>query len=132
MENKNEIVSATSLLFSIAHADEIIDDKEIRLIKEIIIDFFKISNIKLCDEIIEIAKNEYNKSIDLFDFSKVLNNKWSYQDKIDFICCTYEIAFIDGDLHYMEEGIIKKIAIILNVSFQDLISAKIEIKNLLK
>ena len=32
-----------------------------------------------------------------------VNQNFSYQDKIDFICCTFEVAFSDGELHYIEE-----------------------------
>ena len=126
-----EVISATTLLLSITKVDDNIDNVEITMIKDIIEDFFEI-NSKDIPTILQIGFKNLEKSTDLYEFGKTLNDNFTYQDKIDFICCTYEIAFIDGDLHYMEEGIIKKIAIILNVNFQDLISAKIEIKNLLK
>ena len=38
--------------------------------------------------------------------------------------------FIDNEIHYHEDHIIKKISYILNVEHQDLIEAKNEIKNL--
>ena len=52
-------------------------------------------------------------------------------DKIDFICCTFEVGISDGELHYIEEHAIKKIATILNVNHQDLIKAKIGIRKFL-
>ena len=69
--------------------------------------------------------------INFFEFSKTLNNIFSYQDKIDFICCAFEVAFSDGELHYIEEHFIKKIANSLNVEHKDLIKSKIEMKNYL-
>ena len=126
MEEKN-IISACSLLLSIAKADEIIEDEELKNIKEIICDFFSLDNNKINNIIIE-SKKKIDNSTDIFEFGRNLNNCFSYQDKIDFICCTFEVAFSDGELHYLEEHTIKKIAMILNVKHADIIKAKEEIK----
>ena len=126
MEEKN-IISACSLLLSIAKADEIIEDEELKNIKEIICDFFSLDNNKINNIIIE-SKKKIDNSTDIFEFGRNLNNCFSYQDKIDFICCTFEVAFSDGELHYLEEHTIKKIAMILNVKHGDIIKAKEEIK----
>ena len=44
---QNEIISACCLLLTIAKADEILEDEEIKNIKEIIIDFFNIEADKI-------------------------------------------------------------------------------------
>ena len=132
MNKREEIISATCLLFSVANADEILEDKEVESIKEIIIDFFQLEDYNNIKKTLDAAKEKFDNSIDIFEFSRVLNDQWDYQDKIDFICCTFEVAYCDGELHYIEENIIKKIATILNVNFQDLIKAKMEIKKYLK
>ena len=104
---------------------------EIQIIKDIIIDFFNLepSNI---DDLIQNNLKVLEVSTDFYEFGKILNENFTYQDKIDFICCTYEVAFIDNEMHYHEDHIIKKISYILNVEHQDLIKAKNEIKNLFK
>tara|TARA_Y100000590_G_scaffold241531_1_gene271576 strand:- start:1328 stop:1726 length:399 start_codon:yes stop_codon:yes gene_type:complete len=131
LDKTNEIISATSLLYSVANADNIIEENEVKSIKEIIIDFFRIKENYDIDYILNVSKEKYLNAIDIFQFSKELNKQWTYQDKIDFICCTFEVAFSDGSLHYLEESAIKNIAIILNVNFQDLIKSKIEMKKYL-
>ena len=128
--NQNNIISASCLLLTVAKSDEKIDTKELNIIKEIIIDFF---NIKYEDVeyIIEKSKKIIADSFDIFEFGRDLNKVFSYQDKIDFICCTFEVAYIDKELHYLEEYSIKKIASILNVKHTDLINSKNEIKKYL-
>jgi len=128
--NQNNIISASCLLLTVAKSDEKIDTKELNIIKEIIIDFF---NIKYEDVeyIIEKSKKIISDSFDIFEFGRDLNEVFSYQDKIDFICCTFEVAYIDKELHYLEEYSIKKIASILNVKHTDLINSKNEIKKYL-
>ena len=132
--NKNnyseEILSATSLLLSISKADDNIDNIEIDVVKNIIKDFFEINTDDLSD-IITISLETLKKSTDLYEFGKILNNTFTYQDKVDFICCTFEVAYADNNLHYLEEHFIKKISNILNVEHEDLIASKSEIKNYL-
>ena len=128
--NQNNIISASCLLLTVAKSDEKIDTKELNIIKEIIIDFFNVK-YKDVDQIIEKSKKIIADSFDIFEFGRDLNEVFSYQDKIDFICCTFEVAYIDKELHYLEEYSIKKIASILNVKHTDLINSKNEIKKYL-
>ena len=127
-----EIINAsTALLLAVSNADNHIDKNEINIIKEIIIDFFNVKSLNI-DNIIQNNIINLEASTDFYEFGKILNENFTYQDKIDFICCTYEVAFIDNNMHYHEDHIIKKISYILNVEHQDLIKAKNEIKNLFK
>ena len=128
--NQNNIISASCLLLTVAKSDEKIDTKELNIIKDIIIDFFNIKYEDV-DYIIEKSKKIIADSFDIFEFGRDLNEVFSYQDKIDFICCTFEVAYIDKELHYLEEYSIKKIASILNVKHIDLINSKNEIKKYL-
>ncbi len=133
MENNEHtnIKNATAiLLLSIANADNIIEKSEIKIIKEIIQDFFSIENQEAYS-IIEKAIIELKKSISYFEYAQTLNKKFSYQDKLDFIFCVFEVAHIDDNLHFKEQHLIKQIANILNVEHHDLIKIKIEIKKYL-
>jgi len=132
VEKKIEIISATAMLLSVAKADEIIENHEIKSIHSIVSDFFQISSKEEVDNFINTAKEKLNDAIDIFEFGKALNKNWTYQDKIDFICCMFEVGFSDGELYYLEEHMIKKISTILNVNHNDLIESKIEMKNIFK
>jgi len=133
--NKNnyseDIISATSLLLSISNADDSIIDTEIQMVKDIILDFFDLPESEL-NNIIKVSSIELKESTDLYEFGKILNKNFSYQDKIDFICCAFEVAYADKKLHYLEEHLIKKISFILNVEHSDLIKSKKEIEKYLK
>ena len=132
MGEKIEIISATAMLLSVAKADEIIENHEIESIHSIISDFFQINSKKEVDSFINTAREKLNNAIDIFEFGKVLNKNWTYQDKIDFICCMFEVGFSDGELYYLEEHMIKKVSTILNVNHNDLIESKIEMRSVFK
>ena len=123
-------ISTTALLLDIAKADEIIDENEIKIIKNILIDFFDIS-MDESEIIINNAKQHLEESTDRYQFCKKINAEFDYEQKIQFILSIYKIAFIDNELHYLEEHLIKQIANLLHVEHRDLIESKLEIKNLL-
>jgi len=128
--NDIEIINAsTALLLAVSNADNHIDKNEIEIIKEIIIDFFNIESSNIND-IIQENLITLEQSSDYYEFGKILNENFTYQDKIDFICCAFEVAFIDNKMHYHEDHIIKKISYILSVEHIDLINAKNEIKSI--
>ena len=127
----SEIKSATCLLLSIGISDEKLDNGEIKIIKEIICDFFSIKSNNY-DKIYNECLENLNDSTDIYKFSKVLNKTFSYDDKLDFIRCVFEVAYIDGKLHYLEEFFIKKIATTLNINHKDLINCKLQMKLNLK
>ena len=131
MYKQEEMVSATAILLSVAKADEIIEKKELATIHLILSDFFELDSKDQINTLIDKAFTELENSIDIFEFGKSLNSYWDYQDKVDFICCAFEVSYSDGKLHYIEEHTIKKIATILNVNHKDLINSKIEMKKYL-
>ena len=131
MYKEEEIISATAILLSVAKADEIIEKKELNTIQLILADFFAVDSKDEINKLIDKALVELENSIDIFEFGKSLNSFWDYQDKIDFICCAFEVSYSDGELHYLEEHTIKRIATILNVNHKDLIDSKIEMKKYL-
>ena len=81
--------------------------------------------------IIEKSIINFKKSTSFFEYSQILNEHFTYQDKIDFIFCIFEVAYADNELHFMEQHLIKNIASTLNVEHKDLIKTKLEIKKYL-
>ena len=130
-DSKEIILASTCLLLSIADADNNIDDKELSIIDEIIQDFFNV-NKEDTNTIINNAKKSLLESTDYFSFGKILNESFSITDKVDFLSCIFEVAYSDGEYHYLEEHMIKKIANILHIENKDLVDVKMDIKRLFK
>ena len=123
-------ISAACILLSVADADEILTNEELIIIHEILMEFFTIDNDN-ARSLLKEATDIWRKSIDLFQFGTQLNQDFSHDDKIDFISCVFEVAYADGELHYLEHHTIKKIANILNLHRDEIITVKAEIENFL-
>ena len=127
MDSEKTILYASCLMLDIAKADNKITNGEINIIKEILIDFFNISN-KYALKIINKSYQELDKSIDIFKYANFLNNDLQYEDKLDLIKCIFEVGHSDGELHYLELHYIKTISNLLNIEKIDVIKAKLETK----
>ena len=123
-------LSAACLLLSVAEADEILEEQELDTIQDILKDFFSITEND-SQELIHKAQDKIKKATDLFEFGKHLNSAFDQFDRLDFISCVFEVAYADGNLHYLEHHTVKKIANILNVTREDILASKNEMESFL-
>jgi len=129
-DNNQTQLAAACILLSVADADEILEDQELKTIGEILQEFFSLDESAV-ESLIKHAQEEWKDSIGIFQFGNQLNQYFSHEDKLDFISCVFEVAFADGEFHYLEHHVVKKIANILHLEKHELISAKAEIENYL-
>ena len=127
MNSEKIILYASCLMLDIAKADGKITDSELNILKEILIDFFDITN-NHASEIIKNSYIELDESIDIFKYTKFLNDKMDYNDKVDLIRCIFEVGYSDGNLHYLELHYIKTISSLLNIEKSDVVRAKLDTK----
>ena len=134
MNNMNDShktqLSAACLLLSVAEADEILEKQELDTIQDILKDFFSIADNDAY-KLIQEAQDKMKDATGLFIFGQHLNTVFDHTDRLDFISCVFEVAYADGDLHYLEHHTVKKIANILNVNREDILASKGEMENYL-
>ena len=134
MNNMNDShetqLSAACLLISFAEADEILEKQELDTIQDILKDFFSIADNDAY-KLIQDAQDKMKNATGLFVFGQHLNTVFDHTDRLDFISCVFEVAYADGDLHYLEHHTVKKIANILNVNREDILASKSEMENYL-
>ena len=120
-------LSAACLLLSIAEADEILEKQELDTIQDILKDFFSITDND-AQALIHDAQVKMKNATGLFEFGQHLNAVFDHEDRLDFISCVFEVAYADGNLHYLEHHTVKKIANILNVEREDILISKTEME----
>ena len=123
-------LSAACLLLSVAEADEILEKQELDTIQDILKDFFSIADNDAYN-LIQEAQDTMKNATGLYVFGQHLNTVFDHTDRLDFISCIFEVAYADGDLHYLEHHTVKKIANILNVNREDILASKSEMENYL-
>ena len=123
-------VYTSALMLMIASADEHVDDNEISTIKDIITDFYD-TDMEMAEKILIDAYKVIEESTDIYQIGSFLNEKLSKQDKIDLICCIFEVAYSDKNLHFMEKHLVDKISNIFNLNRSELLKAKQDIEKYL-
>jgi len=75
--------------------------------------------------LVEAAEARVDKSTSLYEFTRVINDFYSPQQKLALIRAMWAVAYVDGDLDKYEEALIRKVAELTYVPHADYIRAKL-------
>ena len=115
-------------MIEVSMADQSIDDEEIESLKRTLSEKFDIESSEIENLIIE-GKETQKESTSLYDFTRVINDDFSFEEKFKLIKSMWEIAFADGNIDKYEEYVIRKVSDLIYISNDDFIKAKLEVKN---
>ena len=119
-------LATCALLLELANVDGKFSKQE----KDNITDIFKtkygLSEIEV-NELLKSSEAELEKSIDLWQFTNVINQNYSLEEKLKIIETIWEVAFSDGKLEQHEDYLVHKVAALLRLSHKQLIDAKLKV-----
>jgi uncharacterized tellurite resistance protein B-like protein len=104
------------------------DLTEINQLKKVLLDKFKITELKI-DELIESASKNQESSTSLYEFTRKINDDYDFSDKEKLITSMWEIAYADGNIDKYEEYVIRKVSDLIYISHEDFIKSKQRAKN---
>lgn len=78
------------------------------------------------EELIELAEQELATATDLYQFTRLISERWGQPERIALIRNMWRVAWADGSVHQYEEQLIRRIAGLLYVRHSDFIQAKRE------
>lgn len=130
--NEKKLQIATCALFiEIAKADNSFSEVEREKILALMKDKFNLEE-QYASELLELSEKKADESVSIYEFTKVINSNFSKQEKLELLSNLWRLIYADDILSKYEESLVKKIGILLNVEYTDIISAKIFVKNELK
>lgn len=125
----DKVVSACiSLMIEVSLADQSIDESEIESLKKTLSNKFDIKEAEI-SSLISAGKESQEESTSLYEFTRVVNDDFSFEEKYSLIKSMWEIAFADGNIDKYEEYVIRKVSDLIYISHDDFIKAKLEVKN---
>ena len=113
-------LAAASLLIEIARADFEIHDAERQAITASIQGFFGLSDEETQD-LVKLAEAEAEQATCLFEFTALVNEHFSYAQKLKVIDMMWQVSFADAHKDKYEEHLIRKVAELVYVSHADFI-----------
>lgn len=117
-------LATTALLIEVCRADNDISDIELDTVAETVMSTFALDRNETA-ELISSARAESDASVDLFQFTRLVDARLSPAEKVHVIELLWRVAFADGRLDRYEEYVIRKLADLLHVAHRDFISAKL-------
>jgi|TARA_B110001454_G_scaffold27921_2_gene27300 uncharacterized tellurite resistance protein B-like protein len=120
-------LAAAALLVEIMNADNDLSDAESETIKSILFETLFITE-EVASELLATAKQKVHEASDLFQFTAVINESYSAEEKINLIESLWKVAYSDKQLDKYEEHMIRRIADLLYVSHSDFIQTRNKIK----
>jgi uncharacterized tellurite resistance protein B-like protein len=126
-ESHKPELAAAALLVEIMNADHEISQQEAKTIKGILFDTLFITE-EVAEALLTNAQQQVHEANDLYQFTEVINSRYSYNEKVSLIESLWKVAYSDQQLDKYEEHMVRKIADLLHVSHSDFMQCKLRIK----
>ena len=124
---EHDIRVATCALFvEIARIDEKFTEAETNSIVSILKERYGLS-AEHADALIAEAERELEKSVDLWQFARLINENYSNEEKIEIIEILWRIVYVDGKMDRYEHYLMNKLQNLLRLSHDQLIAAKLKV-----
>lgn len=116
-------LAVAALMVEIAVSDFESVTAERRTIIEIVKKGFALTEQE-ADALISLAEAEHQSSTDYFQFTRLINEHYTPEQKVELLESLWRVAFADGELHSYEEHVIRRLSDLLHVSHRDFIATK--------
>ena len=119
------VLAAVSLMLEVARSDSGGEQVEHDLIRGILTNEFKVES-ELIDNLLEAGVEKVEDATDLFQFTQLINDQYSHEQKEGLIYAMWRVALADGEVQAIEDHIIRRVAGLIHVSHSDFIRLKIK------
>lgn len=123
MDEEQRQLACAALLIEVAVTDNEFDSGEFAALQTILQQKFNIP-AEDCEALTTLAQSECEESTSMYQFTQLVNEHCSPEEKFDLVKGMWRIAYADGDLDKYEEYIVRKVAELIYVSHGDFIKAK--------
>ena len=119
--------ACAALLVEVAFADKEFDEKEKESLKVSLLETYNLEEDAI-NEIILDAEKSIEESTSLYGYTRIVNDEFEYENKLDLLRNLWKVAFADGYLDKYEEHLLRKISDLIHISHSDYINIKLEIR----
>ncbi len=125
-ESHDVRVAVCALFLEMASIDGEFSDSERENIISLLKRQYRLSDEHVA-ELMEASEEGLEGSIDLWQFTNLINQNYSRQEKIQIIEMVWQVVYADGRLDKHEDYLVHKLAKLLRLSQKDLIDAKVKV-----
>ena len=127
-DTKKKLQIATCTLFiQLAKADDNFTDQERDTIISIMKSTYNLED-ECIDELIKLAEKRLESDENIYDLTQLINQNLSNDDKFELLKSLWRLIYVNKKLDIYEDHLIKKIGGLINMGHEDIISAKLLVK----
>jgi len=116
-------LAAAVLMVEISLADSELTADERSVIRKALRQMFHLDEHAV-DRLISLAESEVDHAVSLFEFTRLINDALSAEEKVQIVELLWKVAFADAILDKYEEYYIRKIADLLHVPHRQFIRTR--------
>lgn len=116
-------LATAALLIEVTKADYELTKQESEAVIDALRQTYQLDAMAL-DSLLKLAEEEAHEASSLYQFTRLVNDFYNYDQKLQLIESMWQVAFADGDLDKYEEHLIRKVAELIYVSHKDFIRVK--------
>ncbi|NWF89765.1 MAG: TerB family tellurite resistance protein [Ignavibacteriaceae bacterium] len=126
-EVKRLQVATCAIFLEMAKSDDKCTEDERQEILSIMQNTFNLEK-EYAYELIELAKSRLVESISIYEFTGIINENFSTNEKFELMKNLWRLIYTDQRLDKYEDQLVKKIGKMLHLEHKDIIAAKLMVK----
>ncbi len=120
-------IATCIILLEVAKSDDEFNSIEKTTVAALLKKKFDLSSDAV-EELINIANQKREESIDLWQFTNLINKNFTKEEKIKILESVWKIIYADKKLNRYEDHFVHKLAKLLQLKHHELIDAKLRVK----
>ena len=126
-DNERDVIVAVCALFlEMGRIDETFTEQEMARVLSILTNKYGLSG-EDAGALLDEADRELKESVDLWQFARVINARYSIAKKEKLIQRLWQIVYVDGKMDQYEHYLMNKLSKLLDLSHKQLIDAKLKV-----
>lgn len=121
-------LATAALLLEVSQSDSEVDERETQRLIDILETRYQLEKSEL-EQLLAMAREEARDATSLYQFTRLFNDAYDYEEKVALVSHLWEIAYADGNLDRYEEHLIRRVADLLYLTHSDYIRTKLSVRD---
>ena len=127
-DHKKIELATAALMFELMRTDERIDAREKDALASALRQTFGLEQDSL-KELVSMAETAATQATSLYEFTSLINESYSYEQRVQLIENLWRVAFADHQLDRYEEHMIRTVGDLIYIKHSDFIRTKLKVKD---
>jgi uncharacterized tellurite resistance protein B-like protein len=121
-------IAACALLLEIAHADDVFAPEERERILRAVREDLGVPAEDV-EEVVRLAEEERRESVDLYQFTKLVGEKFTHEQRLRLLEVLWGVVYADGQMSAVENQLARRIAELLGFQHPEVQAVRERVKN---